>query len=206
VLTPDYAKMYAETRRLADLLGKASEARITTSLGTNISMSITGRNAFCNCVGGPLGPGSAKHRMTLPCGEATISPVEGTVEGVLVVDHAIDGVGLLSSVVTVVAKEGKVVSVEGGREAAWLLGILSKTDAQASHFAELAIGTNPNSRLIGNVAEDKKRRGSMHMAIGDNHLLGGNITSSVHLDMIVLKPNIWLDGKEIARQGEFQFD
>lgn len=199
VLTPDYRKMYEETSRVVELLDKASEVKIASALGTNISMSVAGRAALCNS--GPLDPGDL---LTLPSGEAAIAPVEGTAEGVLVVDHAIDGIGMLSSPVKVVAREGKAVSVVGGKEATRFLDVLSQAGEKAFFISEFAIGTNPNSRLIGNVAEDKKKRGSVHVAVGDNHLLGGTIHCPIHLDMVVLKPDVWIDGRQIIKQGEFR--
>lgn len=66
---------------------------------------------------------------------------------------------------------------------------------------EFAIGTNPNARLIGNLAEDKKLLGTVHFAIGDNKSLGGVVESSVHLDGLMLKPTVLIDEKALVKAG-----
>ena len=84
--------------------------------------------------------------------------------------------------------------------------LIDQSDKDANNIAEFAIGTNPKARLIGNLAEDKKLEGSVHIAIGDNHVLGGNITSNIHLDGMVLNPTVELDGKCIISNGKLQLE
>ena len=83
---------------------------------------------------------------------------------------------------------------------------MKRNNKDANNIAEFAIGTNPKARLVGNLAEDKKLEGSVHIAIGDNHVLGGNITSNIHLDGMVLNPNVELDGKCIINNGKLQLE
>ena len=61
---------------------------------------------------------------------------------------------------------------------------------------------DPNARLIGNLAEDKKRYGTVHFAIGDNKSLGGVVESSVHLDGLMLKPTVRVEGKTLVKEGK----
>jgi leucyl aminopeptidase (aminopeptidase T) len=68
-------------------------------------------------------------------------------------------------------------------------------------IAEFAIGTNPLSRMLGNIAEDKILRGCVHIAIGDNHTIGGKTESCIHLDMVSLKPTVWLDDDKVVDKG-----
>jgi len=48
------------------------------------------------------------------------------------------------------------------------------------------------------MAEDKKREGSVHIAVGDNHKLGGTVKSSIHLDGLMVSPTVELDGEVIV--------
>jgi leucyl aminopeptidase (aminopeptidase T) len=139
----------------------------------------------------------------LPTGEGAISPAEGSTEGTLVVDHAIDGIGLLSEPVRFTVKQGRVVDIEGGKEVVRLREIMG-TDEGASNIAEFAIGTNPLSRMLGNIMEDKVKRGCVHIGIGDNHTLGGSVTSNIHLDMVILNPSVWLDDNAVIVEGNLQ--
>jgi len=53
------------------------------------------------------------------------------------------------------------------------------------------------------MAEDKKKEGTAHIAIGDNHKLAGSVKSAIHLDGLILKPTVELDGEIIVREGKF---
>jgi leucyl aminopeptidase (aminopeptidase T) len=60
----------------------------------------------------------------------------------------------LKEPVKVTVKKGKIVKIEGGRQARQLEEYVNKNE-NGDNIAELAIGTNPKSRLLGNVAENK---------------------------------------------------
>lgn len=119
----------------------------------------------------------------------------------IVFDYSVDSIGLLGRPVTLTVKDGVVTEVSGGFEAERLKRIIDGADSNARRIVEFAIGTNPQARLTGNLAEDKKRMGSVHFAIGDNHAIGGVIRSSIHLDGMVLHPTITVDGKKIVEEG-----
>ncbi|MFC1904820.1 aminopeptidase [Chloroflexota bacterium] len=196
-MTADYRQVFKESSVVAELLTKASKIRMTSSAGTDITMSVAGRTAIC--VGGIIGP--PRMSTALPAGEGAISPAEGSTEGILVVDHSSDGVGLLSEPLKLTISKGQIVKAEGGKEAA-RFGELISTEG-GTNIAEFAIGTNPNSRMQGNVMEDKVKRGCVHVATGDNHTLGGSVNSNIHLDMVILYPNVWLDDEAFLVNGEF---
>jgi leucyl aminopeptidase (aminopeptidase T) len=196
-MTADYKEIHRVTTRLAEALSAASRIHMTSPPGSDITMSVEGRQALV------LG-GTAHERgsiTTLPSGEAAIVPVEGSAEGVLVVDHAFDGLGLLESPITIAVERGVAVRIEGGRDAQRLQALLEGVE-NSTNIAEFAIGTNPRSRMLGNLAEDKILRGCVHMAVGDNHTIGGAVQSEIHLDGVVLRPTVTLDGREIVRQGQ----
>ena len=196
-MTANYEEVYALTNKVADRLDAASEIHMTTSLGSDIRMSKAGRRAIR--LGGLL---RGEVRVTaLPTGEAAISPVEGTTEGTIVVDHAIDNIGLLSEPVKLTVMKGRIVHIEGGKEAKRLEEFV-QANKNGDNIAEFAIGTNPLSRMLGNIAEDKILHGCVHMGIGANLLLGGEIVSPIHLDMVILKPTVHLDGEEVIDQGK----
>jgi leucyl aminopeptidase (aminopeptidase T) len=52
------------------------------------------------------------------------------------------------------------------------------------------------------VLEDEKVFGTAHVALGDNHTFGGKTKAEVHLDGIIKKPDVWLDGRQIMREGK----
>ena len=117
-------------------------------------------------------------------------------------DYSMDGIGKLNQPLKLEVENGEVISVSGGVEDVQFLEQKFARDATARNIAEFAIGTNPNARLIGNLAEDKKLAGTVHFAIGDNESLGGVVRSSIHLDGLMLKPTVLVDQQPLVQKGK----
>jgi len=198
-MTADYAEVDRITRRAVAVLQTASTARITTPEGTDLTIDLTGRPAF-GLSGFAREPGQFSG---LPDGEAAIAPLEGRTEGVLVNPYLIEKIGPVTEPFRLVVAGGRIVRVEGGAQAQALHEILERKDAGARNFAaELALGTNPACRLIPKSREVKKRLGQAHVALGDNLSLGGTVESAIHLDIILTRPTVLLDGVAVIDDGE----
>ncbi len=198
-INADYQSIGKRCAQLIDLMTKARRVFVSTPQGTDLVMDLTDRTP--KALDGMLkGPGTFA---AIPDGETAISPAEGTTEGMLVVENTMDGLGLLDQPIHMKVVAGRVVSIEGGSSARQLQGIVDAGDEGAANIAEFAIGTNPKARLVGNMAEDKKLEGSVHIAIGDNHVLGGTVISDIHFDGLLLKPTVEMDGQIVLEQGRF---
>lgn len=193
---------YIEIDRVSELVRQkmsiGARVKISTPSGTDLTLSIEGREAIM-LTGLVKGPGTFA---AMPDGEAAIAPIEGTTEGTLVIDHTMDSLGHLDKPITMTIENGRVTSIEGGKSAAQLNKLVQESDEGATNIAEFAIGTNPNARLIGNMAEDKKAIGTVHIAIGDSHVIGGTVESNIHLDGLVLSPTVHIDDECIIDNGE----
>jgi leucyl aminopeptidase (aminopeptidase T) len=197
-MTVDFQKLKKRTQAIAQVLTGASEIMVNSDSGTDVTFSVAGRNAFSLDGFFHDDYGFA----TLPPGEAPICPVEGTMNGALVFDYSMDGIGKLNQPLKLEVENGEVVSVFGAVEDVQFLEQIFARDATTRNIAEFAIGTNPNARLIGNLAEDKKLAGTVHFAIGDNESLGGVVRSSVHLDGLMLKPTVLADQQPLVQKGK----
>jgi len=193
----DYDEVFATSNRLATRLGQAKMIKLATDSGTDVIFSVEGRKGLA--LGGmATEPGTFT---SLPSGEAAIAPLEGKTQGHIIIDFAMDGIGLLAEPIRLEVREGRVLSIEGGKEAQQLKKLL-EGDENAFNIAEFAIGTNPKSRMKGNMAEDKILRGCVHIAVGDNHTIGGRLESKVHLDGVILNPTVEIDGYLIVNKGK----
>jgi len=198
----DYNEVARLTKAVAGRLTQARTVHVQTPAGTDLVMSIEGRTAIA-LTGRVEGPGTFA---AMPDGEAAIAPVEGTAEGILVVEHTMDGIGRLDAPIRMVVREGRVVEVTGGEAAERLCRLMDGAGPDAANIAEFAIGTNRWARLIGSMTEDKKRWGTAHVAIGDNHVIGGRVTSELHLDGLLLRPTVVLDGEVVVQDGRLRIE
>lgn len=197
-LKADYKGIEARTKKLSPVVSGASEARVTTALGTDITMSLEGRD--CHEDHGIVrSPGEFTN---LPAGEAYLAPLEGTAKGKIVVDGSAAGVGLVKNPITLIVEGGYATEITGGPEAEKLKEITAKFGQDGRNIAELGIGTNDKATITGLVLEDEKVMGTVHIAIGDNASMGGKVSVPSHLDLVIKKPTLYLDGKEIIRDGE----
>jgi leucyl aminopeptidase (aminopeptidase T) len=196
-INADYDEISVVTQKAADTLARSRSIRMVSDKGTDFRCKLDDRPALCSA-----GLNIYRRRaVVLPTGEAAKSPLEGTSEGILVIDYLIDGIGLLKEPITLVVKEGRVVEVKGGAQAQELRDIFA-SDPNANNIAEFAIGTNPKSRMLGNPAEDKVRRGSVHIWLGDNEkTLSGTVSSQVHIDATIYRPTVWLDDNMVISEG-----
>lgn len=193
-ITADYAEVEQLTKRVAAALDSAREAIVVTG-SHRLRMSVKGRNAVPS-TGVYREPG---HSGNLPSGEAFLAPLEGTAEGELVVDGSIAGVGTLSEPVLLEISEGRL-AFASGPDGERLLSLLDRS-GEGRNVAELGIGTNDRARLTGVTLEDEKIYGTIHIALGSNDTFGGTIAAGVHLDAVVLEPELYLDDRLVVGQG-----
>ena len=178
-LGADYYAIAERTKRVTALLDKAKVARVITKLGTDITMPIDGIKAISS-TGLMHEPGSFGN---LPSGESYLMPAEGKSQGVFVVD-------------------GYAVEISGGPEADELRAKLEPLGKKAFNIAELGVGTNDAAKIIGNILEDEKVMGTVHIAIGNNMSMGGSHDVPIHLDGIIQDPTLELDGVAIMKDGK----
>jgi leucyl aminopeptidase (aminopeptidase T) len=192
----DYNEVSELTQKIAIKLSQAKIIRLLSDSGTDAKFIVEGRKGLA-LDGIATEPGTFT---SLPSGEAAIAPLEGKTQGRIVIDFSMDGIGLLSHPIDIRVTDGRAISIKGMKEAEELKKLL-ETDANALNVAEFAIGTNPKSRMKGNMAEDKILRGCVHIAVGDNHTIGGQLRSKVHLDGVILNPTVEIDGDLVVNKG-----
>ena len=79
---------------------------------------------------------------------------------------------------------------------------LTRHGPDACRVAELGVGTNEKAILSGELLEDEKILGTVHVAFGASAGIGGSIQVPVHLDCVVMKPDLAIDGEPLVRTGE----
>jgi leucyl aminopeptidase (aminopeptidase T) len=198
----DYDALLDEGKRLEALWKKKEHIHITSSTGTNLEAPIRGERVFVEC-GFALEAGA---EAAFSDGEVSQMPRVNTAEGIIVVDGPIAHIGQPASPITLRVEKGRVISVSGESPQADELRKIIETIKNADNIAEVGIGLNPACRRNGDFEEEKKARGNVHIAIGDNIFYGGDVLSPVHMDMVIYQPTVIMDGQKVVDQGHLLFD
>ncbi len=197
-LMADHEQMESLTARVAERLRGKSHVRVTTPGGTDVAFSIEGReihedNGLVRKAGVVT---------NLPAGEAYVAPLEGTANGIVAFDGSIADSGVLDEPIVVRINNGRATHISGAPYAVELAAAMDRVGSAARNVAELGIGTNPAARLGGNILEDEKILGTVHIAFGDNQSMGGKVSTPYHQDGILLKPTVYVDDEVVMRDGE----
>ena len=196
-LDVDYDALKKSSVKLYETLKNARKVRVTTALGTDIHFVI-GKSEFFGRDGGVFDyPGSYGN---LPEGEIAFGPE--TCEGVYVVDASFPGLGRLKSPLTFRVSKGMAYEITG-HNSEKVMERLDKVGPGAYWVAELGIGLNPKAIITGNILEDEKVIGTVHVALGNDLSFGGKNDVPIHLDGIITAPDIYLDGNIIMKKGKF---
>ena len=199
--TANYHEILEAGKRLQATWSKGTEIHLISKKGTDLTSKIDGAPPFIEA-GFANQPGLTA---AFSDGEVSQGPVEGSANGVVVVDGPIAHVGLPATPIRLEIKEGKVVRIEGDEKGARQLRDIIENVKDAENFAEIGIGLNPKCRPNGDFEEEKKRLGNVHIAIGRNTGgYGGTIACMVHLDMVIYEATVRTDRDVLLENGELK--
>jgi leucyl aminopeptidase (aminopeptidase T) len=201
----DLLEVRALTEKIAQRLTLASSAHLTTRAGTDLRMSLEGRNGLALVPFGKKGT-----FCVLPdYAEAPCPPVEDSVEGVAIVDGTMVGTADLEGIVEepfeVHFEKGRIVKISEGKDARRLKNLLDTSEKEARTFAELGVNSNHKipKRLTGTRLDDAIF-GHVHLGLGRNDHIGGKTRADTHLDLLVTWATLRLDGNAILEDGDLK--
>jgi len=186
----DWNVVKERTEKIAGLITEAESVIMKCPLGTDLRFSVSGRDGFAD-TGIITGKGSFGN---LPAGEVYTAPLEGTSEGVMVLEWSTTR--KLSPPVTLTVKGGNVVNAEGDHEFVKYLENIFSVSPTATNIAELGIGTNDKASRADNILEAEKILGTTHIALGDNTTFGGKTSANFHEDYVFFNPTLILEYKD----------
>jgi leucyl aminopeptidase (aminopeptidase T) len=198
VMAVDSELMARRSQAVAALLEGAADARVSCPLGTNFRLDLTGRSGIADD-GDLTAPGAFGN---LPAGEAFIAPLNG--EGTIVAS-SLAPLGLTDEPAALTVRDGRIVAAEGGLGPEYLT-LLQVHGELGSNLAELGVGTNDRAQLTGNVLEDEKILGTVHVAFGASAGIGGTVSVPIHLDVVVLDASLQVGGTTVLDGGRYVLD
>ncbi len=205
-----------EVRRRSEAGAKVITAgktvRVTSPAGTDLVMSIEGRKGGAG-YGYTDRPGYWSH---WPSGAVSVAPVEGSVEGTLVVNTG-DIIFRINRYVEhpieIGIREGRIASIKGGLDAILLKEYLAHWgDDKAYIVSHIGWGTEHRAlwntlgiRYVdgGGIMDAETFMGNMQIAFGSNFTrkLGGNNKTKAHIDIPCRNHSFYVDDQIIVDKG-----
>lgn len=197
----------------ARLLDSASSLRITSGAGTDLTMDKTGRRGLA-AYGAADVPG---HLDFWGLGAVQAAQIEGTTEGVLVLDvgDSVFHLGrFIEAPVHIQFKAGRVVSLEGGLDAKLIRDVLDAAgDEGAWNSGHMAWGVDPRAiwtqpiiqtpNTGGGGADVESFAGTVQVQLGSNDdvAFAGKNRSRAHLGLCLRGATLSLDGMDVVADG-----
>jgi len=203
----EHRKIQSFAQSLIGKLKNTIHVDITSPSGADLSLSTDGREFFTDTA---IDWKKMKW-MNLPTGEVIVAPVEDSLNGTLVCDLAIGGIGPLKKPVELSVERGAVKETHS-KDGDTLQQVRNRleTDDWSSVVGEFAFGINPKARFVKEFLEAEKLLGSIHIAFGNNtDMPGGQNQSRNHMDLLISKPTVKVTSQNgekslILKDGNFQ--
>lgn len=195
VMAVDFDALKARTQAIVRLLDESGDAHVTCPHGSDMAFELTGRRGLAD-----YGDLTGRHAFgNLPAGEGFVSPAGGN--GHLAVT-SIASLGISPEPVLLTVEDGSLTGANGPLGPQFL-DLLTQHGPLGTNLAELGVGTNDAATLTGNVLEDEKLLGTIHVAFGASAGIGGTVSVPIHLDVVVLEPTLDVGGTRVLDAGRW---
>jgi leucyl aminopeptidase (aminopeptidase T) len=202
----DFLKVDRLSVKVLETVRKAKQIRAKTAAGTDLVADLNPNYRWVK-TSGMISP---EKWGNLPGGEVFTTP--GEVNGTFVVDGVVGDYlcakfgDLKAHPLTIEVKGNRVIEAHSAnKELQDDFWAYTHTDENSNRVGEFAIGTNIELHdVIGQILQDEKYPG-VHIAFGNPYgaHTGAEWYSSTHIDVVGRNFDIWVDGEQIMRGGQF---
>lgn len=191
----DFDALKARTLQITELLEQADTAHVSCPNGSDLTLDLSGRRGLADY--GEISSGNKFGN--LPAGEGFVAPLSG--HGTLAAT-SLASLGISPEPVLLTVEDGHLTAANGplGPE---FIDRLQRHGPNGTNVAELGVGTNDAAVLTGNVLEDEKILGTVHVAFGASAGIGGTVSVPIHLDVVVVDPTLDVGGTRVLDAGRW---
>ncbi len=203
----DFRKVDEISTRVLEMLATSQHIRAGTPAGTDLEGEFI-RDYRWIKTSGIISP---EKWGNLPGGEVFTTPAQ--VNGTFVVDGVVGDYlcarygNLAGEPLTLRVRDSRLKEVHSAnRKLEDDFWRYTHTDENSDRVGEFAIGTNVDlQHVIGQILQDEKFPG-VHIAFGNPYgeHTGADWYSSTHIDVVGTRFSIWLDDRQIMKEGKFQ--
>ncbi len=202
----DFQKVDRLSVKVFETVRKAKQIRAKTPAGTNLVADLNPNYRWVKT----SGIISTEKWGNLPGGEVFTTP--GEVNGTFVIDGVVGDYlcakfgALKANPLTIEVKGNRLVGAQSAnKELKDDFWAYTHKDENSNRVGEFAIGTNIELKdVIGEILQDEKYPG-VHIAFGNPYgaHTGAEWFSATHIDVVGRNFDIWVDGEQIMRGGQF---
>ena len=202
----DFLKVDRISAKVVDIVRRAKQIHAKTTAGTDLVADLNPKYRWLK-TSGIISPDKWGN---LPGGEVFTTP--GEVNGTFVIDGVVGDYlcakfgSLRENPLTIQIKGNRLTEAHSAnRELEADFWRYTHTDENSDVVGEFAIGTNIELKdVIGQILQDEKYPGA-HIAFGNPYGMhtGAEWYSSTHIDVVGRNFDIWADGEQIMRSGQF---
>ena len=202
----DFLKVDRISAKVVDIVRRAKQIHAKTTAGTDLVADLNPKYRWLK-TSGIISPDKWGN---LPGGEVFTTP--GEVNGTFVIDGVVGDYlcakfgSLRENPLTIQIKGNRLTEAHSAnRELEGDFWRYTHTDENSDVVGEFAIGTNIELKdVIGQILQDEKYPGA-HIAFGNPYGMhtGAEWYSSTHIDVVGRNFDIWVDGEQIMRSGQF---
>jgi aminopeptidase len=202
----DFLKVDRLSLKVLETVRQAKQIRAKTPSGTDLVADLNPNYRWVKT----SGIISTEKWGNLPGGEVFTTP--GEVNGTFVIDGVVGDYlcakfgDLKAHPLTINVKGNRVIEAHSAnKELKDDFWAYTHTDENSNRVGEFAIGTNIELKdVIGEILQDEKYPG-VHIAFGNPYgaHTGAEWYSSTHIDVVGRNFDIWVDGEQIMRGGQF---
>ena len=194
----------------------ARECRVTSRFGTDFTYRVDQRIFVPPLPTGAFDPykivnfdkdenrkGGNLYYYLFPSGEFNVAPIEGSANGQLVIDLTMHHLGRLTSPIVLTVKDGRVVTIEGGRRRtnSSRLSVRSRRPQRVS-LSSGGIGWRQRQGAGARHPAGRQEH-SRHDAFrsGHQHRRRRIDVSKIHMDGVILEPTLYVDTVKKIEHG-----
>lgn len=192
----DYGRLRERAAALAERLAQAQQFTLTAPNGTHLRFTRGERRVIRD-------DGRVREVGNLPAGEVVFAPIEESVEGEVIFDFGhVGGRPLAALRARVEGGHLTPLAAEQGYEP--FLEYWQRFQGSEGRLGEVGIGLNPEVRVpVGLDGVDQKANGLLHLALGNNEILGGANSTALRLVLYIRQARLTADESLVLDKGHF---
>ena len=200
-LNVDHSEISKVAGRLAPMIEKGTDAKITSPSGTDLRFKFKGRPAHVH--DGILDKSDIDRGTlaeTLPAGAIENAPDENSANGTLVYDLPNALQGKMLKALRFEFKNGRVVKYSAEQNQEVFGSGYDAATGDKDRLANVVIGLNPRAEHVG-IFTDRIVKGTVSVSIGNNSGIGGDNKDVFGYQGSMAKATLEIDGKRLVQDG-----